>query len=356
MASVKGPALPLGPVVLDVAGTALTGTDRERLVHPLAGGVILFSRNYAAPEQLLELTSEIHAVRHPPLIIGVDHEGGRVQRFREGFTAIPPMRALGRAWDRDHAHARSLAQDLGFVLATELRAHGVDLTFAPVLDVDHGRSGVIGDRAFHSDPQAIAELARALVRGFKAAGMSAVGKHFPGHGHVFADSHHAIPIDERPYDEIAAHDLVPFRRLAAGLGGIMPAHVIYPRIDALAAGFSATWLKRVLREELAFGGVVFSDDLSMEGASGAGSIVARAEAALGAGCDMVLVCNAPDAVDELLKGLHHAAPPATLARLARMHGRARAKNMEKLRQDARYANALKAIAGIGAKEGELPLA
>jgi beta-N-acetylhexosaminidase len=215
---------------------------------------------------------------------------------------------------------------------------------------------VIGDRALHSDPQAVAELARALIRGFKAAGMTAVGKHFPGHGYVLADSHHAIPIDERPYDEIAAHDLVPFRRLANALGGMMPAHVIYPRVDSLPAGFSATWLKRVLREELSFGGVVFSDDLSMEGASGAGGVVARAQAALSAGCDMVLLCNDPAGVDELLAGLNHAAPPATLARLARMHGRARAMNMDKLRQDGRYVNALQSIAGIGAKEGELPLA
>ena len=347
---------PLGPVMLDVAGTALTDTDRQRLAHPLAGGVILFARNYASPEQLVRLTSDIHAVRHPPLIIGVDHEGGRVQRFREGFTSIPPMRELGQAWDRDQARARALAQDLGFVLAAELRAHGVDLTFAPVLDVEHGRSGVIGDRALHSNPQAVAELARSLVRGFKAAGMSAVGKHFPGHGHVLADSHHAVPVDERPYEEIAAHDLVPFRRLATALGGMMPAHVVYPRVDALPAGFSPTWLKRVLREGLSFGGVVFSDDLSMEGASGAGGVVARAQAALGAGCDMVLLCNDPAGVDELLAGLSHATPPATLARFARMRGRARAKNMEKLRQEARYADALRALAAMEAKEGELPLA
>ena len=354
MANMKGAALPLGPVVLDVAGTALTDDDRRRLTHPLAGGVILFSRNYASPEQLVRLTSDIHALRHPPLVIGVDHEGGRVQRFREGFTAIPPMRALGEAWERDHGHARELAQRLGFVLAAELRAHGVDLTFAPVLDVEHGRSGVIGDRALHRAPHAIVELARGLVRGFKAAGMSAVGKHFPGHGHVVADSHHAVPVDERPYEEIAGHDLVPFRRLATALGGVMPAHVIYSRVDALPAGYSAFWLKRVLREELSFGGVVFSDDLSMEGASGAGGVVARAQAALEAGCDMVLLCNDPKGVDELLSGLNHAAAPATLARLARMHGRGSVKSMGKLRQDERYVDALRAIAGIGKTEGELP--
>ena len=350
-------SLPLGPVVLDVGGTALTDADRARLAHPLAGGVILFSRNYASPEQLALLTAGIHAVRNPPLVIAVDHEGGRVQRFRDGFTAIPPMRALGREWDADRTRARALAQEVGFVLAAELRAHGVDLTFAPVLDVDFGSSSVIGDRALHSDPQVIAELARALVRGFKAAGMSAVGKHFPGHGHVRADSHLEVPVDDRSYADIESHDLVPFRRLAAaGLGGVMPAHVIYPQVDGQPAGYSAVWLKRILREELAFGGVVFSDDLSMEGAKVAGGIVARAQAALGAGCDMVLVCNDPGAADELLAGLDYATPPATLARLARLHGRVRAKSMEKLRQDARYAGALRDIGGIGKKEGELPLA
>jgi len=347
--------LPLGPVVLDVAGTALTDADRGRLTHSLAGGVILVSRNYSSPEQLARLTAEIHALRNPPLIVAVDHEGGRVQRFREGFTAIPPMRALGQTWDTDRKRARALAHDTGFVLAAELRAHGVDLTFAPVLDLDYGASSVIGDRALHSDPLAISELARALIRGFKLAGMSAVGKHFPGHGYVRADSHHEVPIDERPYADIEARDLVPFRRLAAaGLGGIMPAHVIYPKIDGRPAGYSAIWLKRVLREELAFGGTIFSDDLGMEGASVAGGIVARAEAALAAGCDMVLACNDPAAMDELLAGLNYATPPAALARLARMHGRAQAKNMEKLRQDSRYVEALRAIAEIGVKEGELP--
>ncbi len=348
--------MPLGPVMLDVAGTVLTSEDRQRLTHPLAGGVILFSRNFSSPDQLAHLTAEMHALRNPALIIAVDHEGGRVQRFRDGFTAIPPMRELGRCWDIDAGRARRLAQDVGFVLAAELRAHGVDLTFAPVLDVDHGASSVIGDRALHSDPRPISELARALVQGLKQAGMSAVGKHFPGHGHVRADSHHEIPIDDRSYAAIEFSDLVPFRRLiGAGLSGIMPAHVIYPQVDSLPAGFSQVWLKRVLRGELGFGGVIFSDDLSMEGASGAGGIVGRAEAALGAGCDMVLVCNDPAAVDELLAGYRHPMSPVSLARLARMHGRANAKNMVKLRENARYAKALHAIAEIGIREGELPL-
>ncbi|MGH8634297.1 MAG: beta-N-acetylhexosaminidase, partial [Burkholderiales bacterium] len=215
-------ALPLGPVMLDLEGAHLTETDRRRLTHPLAGGVILFSRNYAGAGQLSGLTAEIHALRNPPLVIAVDHEGGRIQRFRDEFTALPSMRELGWAWDHSQQHARQLAQELGFVLAAELLAHGVDLSLAPVLDIDRGASSVIGDRAFHSDPRAIGELARALLQGFKQAGMGGVGKHFPGHGHVSADSHHEVPVDMRTYEEIEAIDLVPFRRLIeAGLGGIM---------------------------------------------------------------------------------------------------------------------------------------
>lgn len=353
----SAPTMALGPVVLDVAGTELTPDDRRRLLHPLTGGVILFSRNYAAPEQLLRLTAEIHALRSPALIIAVDHEGGRVQRFRQGFTAIPAMRELGKVWDAYPQEAKDLAREVGFVLAAELRAHGVDLSFAPVLDVDHGNSSVIGDRALHSDPQAVAELARALVQGLRQGGMTAVGKHYPGHGHVRADSHHEIPVDDRSYVEIELSDLVPFRRLiGAGLGGIMPAHVIYPQVDHSPAGFSSIWLKKILRAELGFDGMVFSDDLSMEAASVAGSPVERAHAALGAGCDMVLVCNDAAAADELLAGFNFSMPAVSLARLARMHGRTRAVSMVKLREDAHYVDALRSIAGLGLKSGDLPLA
>jgi beta-N-acetylhexosaminidase len=342
--------------MFDVAGTELTAEDRRRLSHPLAGGVILFSRNYAGPGQLIRLTSDIHALRHPPLIIAVDHEGGRVQRFRDGFTHIPPMRELGRAWDAGPQHGRQLAAEAGFVLAAELRAHGVDLSLAPVLDIDHGGSSVIGDRALHSEPRAVAELARALLQGFKQAGMSGVGKHFPGHGYVRGDSHLEVPVDDRTYEQIDAADLAPFRRLIdSGLGGIMPAHVIYSRVDDRPAGFSQVWLKQVLRGRLGFGGAVFSDDLSMEGASGAGGVVERAEAAFAAGCDMAIVCNSPASVDELLERLAYAMPAVSLARLARMHGRPRAGDMVKLREDARYTRALRALAGIGQRDGELPL-
>lgn len=350
-------SIPLGPVMLDVEGTRLTDADRRRLSHPLAGGVILFSRNYAGAEQLCALTEEIHSLRNPPLVIAVDHEGGRVQRFRDGFTALPAMRELGWAWDHGEQHARQLAQEVGFVLAAELRAHGVDLSLAPVLDIDRGAASVIGDRAFHSDPRVVGELARSLLHGLRQAGMNGVAKHFPGHGHVAADSHHEVPVDERTFEAIEAADLVPFRRLIeAGLGGVMPAHVIYPKVDDRPAGFSTVWLRQVLRGRLGFDGVIFSDDLGMEGASVAGGVVERARAALGAGCDMVLLCNSPQAVDDLLDSLGYAMPAVSLARLARMHGRPLPGGMARLREDVRYAHALHAIAGIGKREGELPLA
>jgi len=348
--------LPLGPVMIDLEGTAVTEEDRRRLMHPLTGGVVLFTRNYTDPVQLGRLTAEIHGLRNPPLLITVDHEGGRVQRFREGFTAIPAMRELGRIWDSDPQQARQLARETGYVLAAELRAHGVDLALAPVLDVDHGASSVIGNRAFHFNLRAIAELARALLQGFKQAGMSGVGKHFPGHGHVSADSHHEVPTDERTFEQIAATDLEPFRRLVEdGIGGLMPAHVVYSRVDALPAGFSAVWLKQVLRGRLGFDGMIFSDDLSMEGASVAGSVIERGQLALAAGCDMVLVCNNPGGVEELLDGLNYSMPAVSLARLARMHGRQQPEGMAGLRESDRYSRALRAVAGISRRDGELPL-
>jgi beta-N-acetylhexosaminidase len=347
---------PLGPVIIDVAGTRLAAHDRERLLHPLTGGVILFARNYESPEQLRRLTAEIHALREPALLVAVDHEGGRVQRFREGFTRLPPMRALGAAWDRSRHHARHLAHELGFVLAAELRAQGVDLSFAPVLDVDHGASSVIGDRAFHREREAVAELAQAVSLGMKEAGMAAVGKHFPGHGHVRADSHLELPVDEREYEAIAADDLVPFVRLIeSGLPAIMPAHIVYAKVDDRPAGFSEIWLKRILRGKLGFDGLVFSDDLSMEGAKAFGGIATRAAAALDAGCDMVLVCNEPETVDALYRTMDRDMPAVSLARLARLHGRHAAASTIELREDARYMGALHAIAGLGDASGELPL-
>ena len=253
----------IGPVMLDVKGTQLTAGDRKRLQHPLTGGVILFSRNYSSLRQLTELTSEIHSLRNPPLLIAVDHEGGRVQRFRENFTRLPAMRELGRIWDEHPSQARHLTHQTGYVLAAELRACGVDLSFTPVLDVDHGQSGIIGDRAFHRKPQAISDLAHSLMLGLKTGGMAAVGKHFPGHGYIEADSHIEVPVDNRTYADIEMDDLVPFRQMIDfGLAGIMPAHVIYPSVDARPAGFSKIWLKEILRGELGFDGCIFSDDLT----------------------------------------------------------------------------------------------
>ena len=346
----------IGPVMLDVVGKSLTAEDEKRLRHPLVGGVILFARNYESPRQLAELTASIRAVRTPPLLISVDHEGGRVQRFREGFTKIPPMRELGKLWDAHPKRAKHLAEQTGWVLAAELRAQGVDFSFAPVLDVDYGSSGVIGDRAFHAEPQAIAELAHSLMIGMKKAGMATVGKHFPGHGFVRADSHLEIPVDERDFADIEMCDLIPFRQMVDfGLTAVMPAHVIYPKVDPRPAGFSKVWLKDILRGELGFEGCIFSDDLSMEGATVAGGIVQRAEAALNAGVDMVLVCNKPESADELLDGLVWEMSATSKARLAHMRGHGHPDTLVQLHEKAEYVKALHEIAGIGSSSGELAL-
>jgi beta-N-acetylhexosaminidase len=325
--------------MLDIEGQTLTAEDRERLRHPLTGGVILFSRNYESPEQIAALVAEIHALRDPQLLVAVDHEGGRVQRFRDGFTRLPPVRRLGELYDEHPKRALRLAEAAGWLMAAELRAVGVDFSFAPVLDLDRGVSAVIGDRAFHADPEAVAELAHAYMRGMTRAGMAATGKHFPGHGAVAADSHLALPVDERPLADILAEDVLPFERMIHyGLAGIMPAHVVYPKVDSQPAGFSRRWLKEILRGQIGFQGVIFSDDLSMEGAKsafapslGSGSplrpissipgVVARAEAAFSAGCDMVLVCNDTAAADQLLDGLGAHADPVASLRLVRLHGR-----------------------------------
>lgn len=313
----------LGPVMIDVAGTELAPDDKERLAHPLVGGVILFARNYTSPLQLVRLVMQIRAVRSPPLLIAVDHEGGRVQRFREGFSKIPPMREIGRRWDQDRGDGDASAYGCGFVIGSELQAHGIDFSFAPVLDIDYGESSVIGDRAFHHDPKIVAELAETFQAGLASAGMTSVGKHFPGHGYVRADSHHEVPVDDRPLEAIVAADLVPFQRLAdAGMGAVMPAHVIYPKVDDKPAGFSQVWLQGILRRQMKFEGAIFSDDLSMEGAATAGGVVERAEAALEAGCDVVLLCNDESAQAKLLDGLKGRRVAGSLAaRLERLRGR-----------------------------------
>jgi beta-N-acetylhexosaminidase len=302
---------PHSPVVLDVAGLSLSADDARRLEHPLTGGVILFARNWQSREQLTHLTAEIKAVR-PDALICVDHEGGRVQRFRsDGFTHLPPMRALGELWMRDALTATDAATAAGFVLGAELRACGVDLSFAPVLDLDFGASSVIGDRAFHRDARVATMLAKSLMHGLLLAGMHNCGKHFPGHGFVKADSHVDVPVDKRSLKAILAEDAKPYEWLSTSLASVMPAHVIYPKVDARPAGFSPRWLKEILRLQLGFNGAVFSDDLSMEGARRIdGALVSYAEAAtaaLSAGCDMVLLCNQSldggAAVDDLLEGL-----------------------------------------------------
>jgi len=310
----------LGPVMLDIVGPRLTDEDQKRLLNPLVGGVILFARHFENREQLSKLTRQIHRLRKPRLLIAVDHEGGRVQRFKtDGFTQLPSMAKLGRLWMRDPMRAMAVATGLGLVMASELRACGVDLSFAPVLDLDYGVSQVIGDRSFHRDPRVVAMLARAVAQGMSTSGMAACGKHFPGHGAVVADSHHAIPVDPRTLTRILREDAAPYFWLGDSvIQAVMPAHVIYPKVDDKPAGFSSRWIRDILREKLSYDGVVFSDDLTMEGASVAGDIVARAEAALEAGCDMVLVCNHPDLADDLLGRLKHTPDQVSAARLDRL--------------------------------------
>jgi beta-N-acetylhexosaminidase len=310
------------PLILDVAGLSLTDVDRRRLTHSMTGGIILFGRNWQDRDQLAALCAEIKSVRQD-LLICVDHEGGRVQRFRTGgFTHLPPMRALGKLWMNDEGRgdgagamaATNAATAVGYVLGAELRACGVDFSFTPVLDLDWGESGVIGDRSFHRDPRVAALLAKSVMHGLLRAGMANCGKHFPGHGFVSADSHTDIPVDRRTLKAILADDAAPYQWLNTSLSSVMPAHVVYPEVDARPAGFSSRWLNDILRRELGFGGAIFSDDLSMAGArlidGKQVSYTEAAIAALNAGCDMVLLCNQsvqdPAAVDELLDGVAEA--------------------------------------------------
>ena len=336
------------PVMLDVVGTSLSTEDIRRIQHPLTGGVILFARNYQNRAQLTALTAAIHAAR-PGIVIAVDHEGGRVQRFKtDGFTHLPAMRKLGALWDKDVLAATKAATDVGYVLAAELRACGVDLSFTPVLDLDYGESGVIGDRAFHRDARVVALLAKSLNHGLALAGMLNCGKHFPGHGFVKADSHLEIPVDERTLKEILAEDAAPYDWLGMSLAGVMPAHVIYPKVDKHPAGFSRKWLT-MLRKDFGFDGIIFSDDLSMEGASVAGTVIDGAHAALDAGCDMVLICNSPDKADQLLDGLSpqkNWAQTRSAARIAALTPQSPALSWEALQQEPRYQAARKAALAL----------
>lgn len=306
------------------------------LAHPAAGGVILFSRNFESPQQLSALTAEIHALRTPRLLIAVDQEGGRVQRFRSGFTRLPPASWYGRRFDETPERGRAAAHTLGWLMAAELRACGVDFSFAPVMDLAHPISNVIGDRGFHTRPEVVSDLVSHWMAGAREGGMASVGKHFPGHGSVAADSHLELPVDSRRFEDLLMGDLIPFERMIGhGLEAVMPAHVIYEKVDPLPAGFSPFWLQKVLRERLDFQGVIFSDDLSMSAAAFAGGYRERARAALKAGCDMVLVCNNPDAAREVLEELRDYQNPASQSRLVRMHGR-KALAPHKLALDPRW--------------------
>jgi beta-N-acetylhexosaminidase len=305
---------PLGPVMLDVEGLTLAPHEHEKINHPNTGAVILFARNYQDPEQLAKLIGGIRAARRGDILIAADQEGGRVQRFQNGFTRLPPASR--------YAQAPELAESAGWLMAAELLAVGVDFSFAPVLDVDCGVSQIIGNRSFSTDPERAAQLAGLFRKGMNAAGMAATGKHFPGHGAVALDSHLALPLDERDLDTIRAKDLLPFKQLINdGLEGIMPAHVVYPAIDPDPAGFSHFWIQTILRGELNFNGVVFSDDLSMAGAASAGDFPERARRAQQAGCDMLLVCNNPLAAGQVLEALPVTRDPAREERLRRMRGK-----------------------------------
>ncbi len=326
----------LGPLMIDLEGCTISDAERKLLQHPLVGGVILFTRNYESVQQINDLTTEIHALRQPQLLIAVDHEGGRVQRFKGDFFHLPACTKLGEIYDQNNKQAIDLAEQMGWLLAAELRAVGIDFSFAPVLDLGRNISTVIGDRALHSDPEIISELAHAMMIGMRKAGMIAVGKHFPGHGSVVADSHISVPVDDRRLVDIEFEDLIPFERMINyGLAAIMPAHVIYPKIDTQPAGFSSRWLQGILRKKYGFQGVIFSDDICMAGAVIIGDPVTRARLALQAGCDMVLICNDRDVAIEVIDNLGGHISPTSQVRLIRLHGKP-ALNWQDLHADQKW--------------------
>jgi beta-N-acetylhexosaminidase len=328
-----------GPVMLDVVGKTLSDDDKRRLAHPMTGGVILFARHYENRAQLIALTDAIRAVRED-LLIAVDHEGGRVQRFRtDGFTVLPAMGKLGALWDSDVLHATKVTTAVGYILAAELRACGIDMSFTPVLDLNYGQSQVIGDRAFHRDPRVVAMLAKSLNHGLALAGMANCGKHFPGHGFATADSHVAMPVDDRPLEAILRDDVAPYDWLGLALASVIPAHVIYSQVDSRPAGFSKVWLEDVLRGKLRFPGAIFSDDLSMEAARQGGTLTEAASAALHAGCDMVLICNQPEEAEKVLDALRFTPSKESQARLKRMRPRGKALKWSKLVAEPEYLQA-----------------
>ena len=320
--------------MLDIEGRQLTPADRALLCEPAVGGVILFSRNYASPTQLADLVAAIRALRSPPILVAADHEGGRVQRFREGFSAIPPMRRLGRQYDGDAAAAVSLAKSAGWLIAAELRAMDIDLSFTPCVDLDWGVSEIIGNRAFHRDADVVAELASGYCNGLRSAGMAAVAKHFPGHGAVVADSHDQLPVDRRDYGDLL-DDMRPYEKLIAKrqLAGVMIAHIVYAETDPLPASFSTYWIQEQLRSRLGFDGAVLCDDLNMQATASMGSMPERARLALAAGCDMVLVCNDRAAASATVAALRDYSNPLSLVRLARLHGTGRLMRQSLLASD-----------------------
>jgi beta-N-acetylhexosaminidase len=337
----------IGSIMFDLQGTELSAEEKEILCHPNTGGVILFSRNYTDPDQLQALTRNIRNVRHPELLICVDQEGGRVQRFKESFSNLPPPRKIGELYDKDRKSSINHAELTGWLMASELLSVGIDFSFAPVLDLDSGNSQVIGNRAFHSDPNIVAELASAYTKGMRTAGMAAVGKHFPGHGHVKEDSHVEMPIDMRKYEDILMTDILPFKKLInAGIDGIMPAHVIYPDIEDKPAGFSSVWLEHILRNELKFNGAIFSDDISMVAAEVVGTPLQRVEAAIKAGCDMILVCNNRTMVIDILDNLVIEQQPVTNLCLNRMYGKHPENTYSELHQQQKWKQANKRISAF----------
>lgn len=335
----------MGPLMVDLQGKTLSQEEHEYLAHPLIGGVILFSRNYASVDQITHLTKTLHNIKQGQLLVAVDHEGGRVQRFRDGFTVLPPAGAFGTQYDNDRDHACHLAKQCGWLLAAELRSTGIDFSFAPVLDIDHGISQVIGNRAFHSNADAIATLASSFIEGIHSAGMAVVGKHFPGHGGVTQDSHKELPTDDRSQQTIFEQDLIPYVKLIGkGLDAVMPAHVVYSSIDTHLAGFSKFWLQQILRRQLNFNGVIFSDDLSMAAAASVGNYCQRVESALSAGCDMALICNNPAGVTEVLDNYQCNPSNQSNSRLSNML--ATSKVATDIRMDSRWQAATLAISTL----------
>ncbi len=342
----------LGPLMVDLAADCMSAEEKELLHSPQVGGVILFSRNFGTVERLIKLIEEIHELRHPRLLIAIDQEGGRVQRLREGFTQLPAINLLGQIYDSEPKRALELAMVSGWLMASELRSIGIDFSFAPILDLNYGVSQVIGDRAFHKNPEIVSLLAIRYVQGMRNAGMQAVGKHFPGHGAVTADSHIELPTDMREFQDIATQDLIPFKRLIDnGLAGLMSAHVIYKKVDLEIATFSKLWLQDVLRKQMEFKGVIFSDDLSMKAAhchgqsdgEGSDEYLLRTQKALDAGCDMALICNSNENACLVAEQLQDYNNPASQIRLTRMHGGKDPKVYQELRSSIEWESAVSLV-------------